>query len=144
MIGPLHIYWSRLSPEGRVPVRSHVTDAGWDLLVSEGTVLPPGGIVNVPTGISMAIPTGWYGHLTGRSSTAKKRGLLVVDAVIDSGYRGELFFQAQNLNPAAVYVDVGQRLAQIVFLPVPQVRWTEATTLPDSSRGVHGFGSTGE
>lgn len=140
----LTVYWSMLTDRGFIPVRKHDSDAGWDLVVSEDTNLPAMSVTNVPTGIAISIPKGWFGHLTGRSSTAKKYKLLVVETVIDAGYRGELFFQIENPSPFPYRVARGRRLAQILFLPVPAVRWVQVSELPPSSRDRDGLGSTGE
>lgn len=139
----IQLFWSVLRDGGEPPIRKHGDDAGWDLIVSDDTVLSPRRITNVPTAIAIAIPSGWYGHIIGRSSTSSKLGLLVVEAVIDAGYRGELFFQVENPHDREIMVERGSRLAQILFLHVPAVRWIRTAELPPSHRGTNGFGSTG-
>lgn len=143
---PLPLYIQRfLTGAPALPIRAHEGDAGWDLFASRELSIGPGAAVNIHTDIAIALPEGWFGHILGRSSMLRVRGLLVTPAVIDSGYRGELFVQVQNVHPReeTVRVEVGQRIAQLLLLPVPVVRWQEVEALPNSDRGSHGFGSTG-
>lgn len=139
----LTVFWSVLREGGQAPLRKHMDDAGWDLVVSEDTLLLANRITNVPTAIAIALPSGWYGHIIGRSSTSSRMGLLVVEAVIDAGYRGELYFQVNNPSDEDYTVRAGQRLAQLLLMPVPTARWIQTAELPPSSRGTDGFGSTG-
>ena len=138
------VYWSVLEPGGRQPTRGHADDAGWDLIVSYPASIRPGELCNVKTSIAVAIPTGWFGHLIGRSSTPRRYGVSVVSAVIDAGYRGELFVQVRNMTDGTVNIPEGVKLAQLLLHQVPAVRWIQVPHLPNSARGVNGFGSTGE
>lgn len=143
MIGVM-VYWSRLTEDGTEPTRSHKDDAGWDLTTSSAQTVEPGQLANISTSIAVALPIGWYGQLIGRSSTPRRYGLSVVEAVIDAGYRGELFIQVHNESSTPAIVPKGSRLAQLILLPVPAVVWVPTNSLPPSARGPNGFGSTGD
>lgn len=128
---------------GMVPSKKHATDAGWDLYTEMEGVIKANSVADVPTGIEIALPVGWFGFITPRSSTKKRYGIHVVQGVIDSDYRGELFIQVINPRDEDVSIAKGARIAQILFLPVPTVQWVEVADLPKSKRGTLGFGSTG-
>lgn len=121
-------------------------DAGLDLIVEKDTVIPYQGFADVPHGISVQLPEGTWGLITGRSSTIRKRGLLVVNGVIDNGYRGPLFAAVQNLNPdGKVVVCAGERIAQLILFPLvtPGIYIKHVNALDGSERGEKAFGSTG-
>lgn len=126
------------------PMRAHDTDAGWDLTTIEGVYVKPGERELVRTGVSIAMPPGWWGRIVGRSSTWRTHGLQVTEGVIDAGYRGELLVGLFNPGKHMVSVSPGLRLAQLIFLPVPSVHWVERRELPTSERGANGFGSSGK
>lgn len=102
-----------------------------------------GALRDVPTGLYVALPPGYWGHLVSRSSTPRKWGVHVVDAVIDNGYRGELFIGVRNPGNG-VQIPKHTRLAQLIVRKMVAVEWEEATSFPPSARGRGGFGSTGE
>lgn len=131
--------------EARMPIRAHADDAGWDLFVSVETVVPPHGFKDVASGVRMELPNGYWGMLTGRSSTIRKRGLLVVQGIIDTGYRGELFSAVWNLTDKAVVLEQGERIAQLIILPnaTQQSVLSRTDALGQSVRGNNGFGSSG-
>lgn len=135
-----------LRPEGRLPERAHRGDAGLDLVASEGCSIPPGGRVAVPTGIAVAIPAGHAGLVVPRSGLARRHGVTVANApgLIDAGYRGELMVLLVNLGDAPHEVAAGDRVAQLVVVPVALPDPNTVDALPDSDgRGAGGFGSTG-
>lgn len=108
--------------------------------------LPPGARAAVPTGWAVAVPPGMTGLVVPRSGNALRLGLTVANApgLIDSGYRGELKVILVNLGDAPVTVDEGDRIAQLVIVPVTTSPAIEVDDLPDSDgRGDGGFGSTG-
>ena len=112
------------------------------------TVIEPGGWADIPLGVEVQLPPGWWGQLTGRSSTLRDRRLLVSQGVIDNGYRGALFAGVWNLGTEPARVEVGDRIAQLILLPLwrPEVTAdvvVEVDRLGPSSRGRSGFGSTG-
>ena len=119
-------------------------DAGLDLSL-EAVTLEPGDRRLVPTGLAVAIPEGHAGLVLPRSGLAMQKGVTVLNApgLIDSGYRGELKVLLINHGAAAVGIERGERIAQLVIQPVAHARLVEVERLPDSARGEGGFGSTG-
>ena len=131
--------------EGAVlPYRSHPDDAGLDLVITQDVTIHPGQFVDVPCGAKVQLPEWSWGLITGRSSTLRKRGLMVNQGVIDAGYRGPLFAGVWNLTDEAVTVARGERLAQLVILDngTQRVRPVQGL-INQGSRGTNGFGSTG-
>lgn len=128
----------------QIPEAKHPGDCGMDLYVSERTVVYPMQFTDIPNNISVQLPVGYWALIIGRSSTFRKRGLLVLPSVIDNGYRGPLFSGAFNLTKEPVVVAVGERVAQMILLPitVPMVV-TGVGLMEESERGKDGFGSTG-
>jgi dUTP pyrophosphatase len=132
------------SPKAQKPVRAYVGDAGFDLFISRTQVIPPRSFADVHTDISAAIPEGLWARIVGRSSTIRKYGLQVQDAVIDQGYRGELFIGVWNMTDNQVVVNEGSRIAQLIFHLIVAPEWQEVKRLPKSDRGRKGFGSSGK
>lgn len=127
------------------PVRAHDTDAGLDLHVPEGQgcLVRPGATYTIDLGVRAAIPAGYYGQLTLRSSAGAK-GLTIPNGlgVIDSGYRGNIKLLIAALTEP-VRVAAGERVCQLIILPLPSVD-VEVGVIDDSTeRGTGGFGSTG-
>ena len=120
--------------------------AGMDLAadVDADVTLGPGARALVPTGLAIAIPPGFEGQVRPRSGWARREGLTVLNApgTIDADYRGEIQVLLVNLGQTAVRITRGDRIAQLVVAPVARVAWREGATLPGSSRGSGGFGST--
>lgn len=130
-------------PDARTPEAKFSGDAGYDLYTVGNTLLPPGEIVDVPTGLHLELPPGYWLRLVGRSSTFRRRRLLVIEGVIDNGYRGGLFFGVWNTTGEPVTIGGGERLAQAILSPICHFPWVEVDLLNDSDRGEQGFGSTG-
>lgn len=136
----------RLCEDARAPARAHPGDAGLDLAAAEGCELAPGGRAAVPTGVSVAIPEGHAGLVVPRSGLARRHGVTVANApgLIDAGYRGELVVLLVNLGDAPHRIAPGERIAQLVVVPVALCEVREVDELPPSDgRGEGGFGSTG-
>ncbi len=142
---PMKISFRRLHPEAPVPSQAHPGDAGWDLTSSVRVRLQPGERAAVPTGIALAIPPGFAGLVLPRSGHARRHGVGVVNGpgLIDSGYRGEITVLLINHGHDPVSFEPGDRIAQLVVVPVPDVEWVETDELDDTTRGVGGFGSSG-
>jgi dUTP diphosphatase len=135
----------RLLADARVPERAYVGDAGVDLAACEPVMLAPGERALVPTGLAVAIPDGYAGFVQPRSGLATRHGVTIVNApgLIDSGYRGEIQVVLLNTDKEATFsAEAGERIAQLVILPVPEVVLREVDELPSSERGVRGFGSS--
>ena len=100
----------------------------------------------VPCGFALAIPDGCAGLVIPRSGLAARHGISIVNApgLIDSGYRGEIKVVLVNLDPESSFkVNVGDRIAQLMIVKIPSVSFSEVDTLPETSRGEEGFGSSG-
>ncbi|HWO71653.1 MAG TPA: dUTP diphosphatase [Actinomycetota bacterium] len=138
--------FKRLDPGMPLPVRAHPGDAGLDLRSAVDLEVAPGGRALVPTGLAVAIPEGHAGFVLPRSGLASKHGLTMANApgLIDAGYRGEIVCAVVNLDREhAVRISRGDRIAQLVVVPVAQLEPVWVEELPPSSRGEGGFGSTG-
>ena len=135
----------RLDGELPLPAYAKPGDAGLDLRASELARLEPGQRRLVPTGLAVAIPGGHAGFVLPRSGLAMQKGVTVLNApgLIDSGYRGELKVLLINHGAEPVTIARGERIAQLVIQRVASVTLVEVERLPDSARGVGGFGSTG-
>jgi dUTP diphosphatase len=128
-----------------VPARAYAGDAGLDLTACERVELGAGERALVGTGLAVAIPEGYAGFVQPRSGLATKHGITIVNTpgLIDSGYRGELRVTLLNTDlREAFVVEVGMRIAQLVIVPIPEVELVEVDELPESERGVRGFGSS--
>jgi dUTP pyrophosphatase len=128
-----------------LPGRAYAGDAGLDLSACEPAVLEPGERALVGTGLAVAIPEGYAGFVQPRSGLATKHGISIVNTpgLIDSGYRGELKVTLLNTDPRETFlVEPGMRIAQLVILPIPELELIEVDELPESERGVRGFGSS--
>ncbi|EXJ50998.1 MAG: deoxyuridine 5'-triphosphate nucleotidohydrolase [Microbacterium sp. 69-7] len=130
----------------QVPVYAHPGDAGADLVSSESVRLEPGARALVGTGVRIALPDGYAAFVVPRSGLAAKHGITIVNApgTIDAGYRGEIKVALLNTDTREAYdIAVGDRIAQLIVMPVPRVRFLPVDDLPDTARGEGGFGSTG-
>ena len=129
-----------------IPAYAHPGDAGADLISTIDLVLEPGERRLVPTGVRIALPEGCAAFVVPRSGLAAKHGITIVNApgTIDAGYRGEIKVALLNTDLDEAYdIAVGDRIAQLIVLPVPPVRFVPVDELPDSARGDGGFGSSG-
>jgi dUTP pyrophosphatase len=136
---------ARLRGDARLPERAYAGDAGLDLAACERVELAPGERAVVPTGIAVAIPEGFAGFVQPRSGLAARHGIAVVNSpgLIDAGYRGEIRVVLLNTDPERAFVaEAGDRIAQLVVLPIPELDLVEVDELPPSERGVRGFGSS--
>jgi dUTP pyrophosphatase len=128
------------------PVYAHPGDAGADLTAAEALELGPGERATVRTGVSIALSDGYVGFVVPRSGLAARHGITIVNSpgTVDAGYRGEIRVTILNTDRSEPYsVAVGDRIAQLVVMPVSRVRFVPVGSLPGSHRGEAGFGSTG-
>ncbi|GLJ60366.1 deoxyuridine 5'-triphosphate nucleotidohydrolase [Microbacterium barkeri] len=128
------------------PAYAHPGDAGADLVASESVLLEPGERALVGTGVRIALPEGYAAFVVPRSGLAAKHGITIVNApgTIDAGYRGEIKVALLNTDAREAYqITAGDRIAQLILMPVPRARFIPVDELPESVRGVGGFGSTG-
>ena len=145
----MEIKFKKLDPRAVAPVRAHSTDAGFDLVATSITteINECGQLILVyHTGLAVEIPEGYFGMIVPRSSIYKKSLTLTNCAgIIDAGYRNEIMAKFRSTTDVvpAVYKE-GERFAQLLILPCPEVTFEEAFELSDSERGEGGYGSTGD
>ena len=144
----LTVQFARLDEEARLPTQGSSQAAGWDLYALEETKVMPKKTSMIRTGLAVAIPEGWEGQLRCRSSLGKK-GMIMPNGVgtIDSDYRGELMILAAWIGEGKEFIVAkGERVAQLLFAPVPKVNIVETSVenLGKTDRGEGGFGSTGQ
>lgn len=133
-----------IAPE--VPGYAHPGDAGADLVSAESLRLEPGERALVGTGVRIALPEGYAAFVVPRSGLAAKHGITIVNSpgTVDAGYRGEIKVSLLNTDTEDAYdVVAGDRIAQLIVMPVSRARFIPVDELPDSVRGDGGFGSTG-
>ena len=148
MRNTIHVKFAKLNGNAQLPTQGSAQAAGWDLYALEETKVVKGASVMIPTGLACAIPEGWEGQIRCRSSLGKK-GMILPNGVgtIDSDYRGELKVLATWIGDGDSFtVGKGERVAQMLFAPVPLVRIEEVTQdeLDSTERGEGGFGSSGQ
>lgn len=124
-------------------LRSHPSDAGYDLESAENVVIPAGGSRLIDTGFKLAIPQGWGGIIKARSGLSVKHRLEVGAGVIDASYRGNVKVHLYNLGVYDYEVQEGDRIAQLLLIQVPTVEWVIVPELDETERNDNGFGSTG-
>lgn len=131
----------------QMPQYAHADDAGADLCAAEALTIAPGHRALIGTGVAIALPEGYAAFVVPRSGLAAKRGITVVNSpgTIDAGYRGEIKITLLNTDLAEPFeVRVGDRIAQLIVMPVSRAVFVPVEELPsDSVRGAAGFGSTG-
>jgi dUTP diphosphatase len=125
------------------PFRSHEDDAGLDLTVSCWTVIHPGAIGRLQSNCAISLPPKHYGLIVPRSSALSEKGLLIQVGVIDPGYRGELITVVKNPTPRVIQVNEGERVSQLLVLPLRTYEVKMVFDLPAGSRGSAGFGASG-
>lgn len=133
----------KIHPDAVIPTYSKAGDAGMDLTAISEKWNEDNSMVTYDTGLAVEIPSGHVGLIFPRSSVSKTTlSLSNCVGVIDSGYRGNIMVKYRYLEEGNVY-EVGDRVAQMIILPYPQVEFEEVTELSETDRGEGGFGSTG-
>ncbi len=128
------------------PMVAHPGDAGADLSSTMDCVILPGERKTVSTGVSIALPRGYVAFIVPRSGLAARHGITIVNSpgTVDAGYRGEILVTLLNTDAKEPFsVAVGDRIAQMVVLAFAAVNFVPVERLPESERGINGFGSTG-
>jgi len=139
---PIHF----LSRNAVAPRRAHGDDAAIDLHSVEAVSIPAGERAVVPTGLAIAIPAGYAGLVVPRAGLAAEHGITIVNSpgLIDPGYRGEIKVVLANSDPSRAFeCKEGDRIAQLLVVPIAMVSLIESDELDETARGVGGFGSTG-
>jgi deoxyuridine 5'-triphosphate nucleotidohydrolase len=146
----LNLEIKKLHPEANLPTKANPADAGLDLYCfpkngSPYAEIAPGKSALVGTGISVSIPEGYFGYIRSRSGLASKNHLEVGAGVVDGGYTGEVCVLLRNHGDRIQYLVAGDRIAQLLILPVPKVNVVEVKefTTVVGERGDGGFGSSG-
>lgn len=137
----------KLNPKAQIPTNGSLFAAGNDLYacLEESLSIAPGETEMIPTGIAIAIPTGYAGLILARSGIASKKGLAPANKVglIDSDYRGEILVALHNHSNSVQTIEPGERVAQIMIIPYLPTFFDEVEELDETERGAGGFGSTG-
>ena len=134
----------KLDEKAIIPTRSHINDAGADLYSIEDIVIPPSSRATIKTGISIEIPTGFYGRVAPRSGLAAKYGIDILAGVVDSTYRGEILVIMLNTDTSNSFkVSCGDRIAQLIVQHHQNYYFIESEELSSTNRGSGGFGSSG-
>lgn len=131
-----------------MPEKAHSADAGFDLFSPGDFVIPPTtvnevGSATINTGVHMQIPCGFVGMIKSKSGLNVKHGL-TAEGVVDAGYTGSIVVKIYNHTRDEYKISRGDKLTQIVILPIPEVSLIEVDNLDDTERGAEGFGSTGK
>ena len=146
----------KLDENAVMPQKAYKTDGGFDLFAPEdftvpctynvpkrnGTTEPFIGSAVIDTGVHMAIPAGYVGMIKSKSGLNVKHGI-IVDGVVDANYTGSIKVKLYNLSDEPYYFKKGDKITQIVILPIPYVELEQVTGLSETDRGEGGFGSTG-
>ena len=133
----------RLTQTATIPTRGSEQAAGLDLYADNEHTVLPNCVSVVPTGIAMAIPDGFVGLVWPRSGLACKHGVQTLAGVIDSDYRGEIKVALTTCTKTTMRINQGDRIAQLLIVPVSMLKCVEVDSLDDTVRGDCGFGSTG-
>ena len=132
----------KLDPGATMPTRAHDTDAGLDLYAMYRRIVPPHGSMCFDTGVHIEIPAGYVGMVKSKSGLNVKHGI-TSGGVIDAGYTGSIMVKLYNHSGNAVEIERGQKISQLVLLPIITPELEEADSLDATERGNCGFGSTG-
>lgn len=128
------------------PSYAHHGDAAADIRAACSGTIEPGARSLVPCGFSMAIPVGFAGLVLPRSGLAAHHGVTILNApgLIDSSYRGQIMVSLLNTDRESAFAfSQGDRIAQLMIIPYPQVYYNEVDSIDDTERGTGGFGSSG-
>ena len=131
-----------LDPGAVIPTRAHPTDAGLDLYAPKTVVIPAGGSAVVDTGVHVSLPERTVGMLKSKSGLNVKKNILG-EGVIDEGYTGPIVVKLYNHGAEDVTIEAGQKLIQLVILPILAPELELVDSLEETERGAGGFGSTG-
>lgn len=140
----MQINVKKLNSVAKIPNYAHPGDVGMDLYSTEAYTLAPGERRVFPVGFALEFPTGYAAIVKDKSSLPKNFGLHTMGGVFDAGYRGEYNVQLINLGTEPCTIEIGQKIAQLVIIPVVIPELVEVTELSESARGTGGFGSTGK
>lgn len=132
-----------LEPDAYMPERAHATDAGADLRSRETKTIPAHGSATFDTGVHIALPPKTVGLLKSKSGLNVKKNIIST-GVIDEEYTGSIVVKVYNLGDTDVTIQRGDKITQLLVMPVNYVRFQQVDALDDTERGANGFGSTGK
>lgn len=132
-----------LDNEAIMPIRAHEADAGYDLFSREQKTIPANASAYFDIGVHMEIPRGYVGFLKSKSGLNVKHGI-TSEGVIDSGYTGSIVVKLYNHSGVDYTINKGDKISQIVLLPIFTPELEQVETLEDTERGGNGFGSSGK
>ncbi len=139
----MQLKFKKLHPNAKLPSYAYTGDAGLDLYIPEDLIFKQGERKSIPIGISIEIPEGYVGILFDKSGLSHKHGLKSYGGIIDAGYRGEIHVGMMNLSDKDYEFKEGDKIIQILIMPVLQAEVVECEELSDSDRGDGAFGSSG-
>lgn len=131
-----------LDGNAKMPTKAHDADAGFDLYTRQREVVQPQDSVTIDTGVHIEIPKGYTGFLKSKSGLNVKFDI-TGEGVIDAGYTGSIVAKLRNHGYKPVCFEEGQKIIQIVFLPIPEIELVEVDSFETTERGNNGFGSSG-
>lgn len=126
----------------KMPTKAHKSDAGYDIYAPEAFGVAPKHSWTIDTGVHMVIPEGYVGFLKSKSGLNIKHGL-TGEGVVDAGYTGSIQVKLYNDSAAPYIFDKGDKVIQIVIMPIPETELVQVDSLEETERGDNGFGSSG-
>lgn len=146
MPGTLQVKIKLLSPSAKVPTYGTDGAACFDLYATDTVAIAPGRAVTVKTDVAFEVPDGYVLQVHSRSGHGYKQGLRLVNStgIVDSDYRGEVMVRLHNDSSKTAVIELGERVAQALILPVPRIEFLVVDELSATVRGAAGFGSTGK
>lgn len=133
----------KLDERAKVPTKANPGDAGYDLYATEVGINKDIGYFEVKTGLAFEIPKGHVGYIFPRSSISKKKLFLSNSVgVVDSGYRGEVTFRFKPTNVGSGLYEEGDRVGQLIVMPIPEIEFEVVKNLSETQRGSGGYGSS--
>lgn len=131
-----------LDKDIKMPTKAHKEDAGYDIYCPERVVVRAHDSAVINSGVHIAIPAGYVGMIKSKSGLNVKSGI-VCEGVIDAGYTGSIVVKAYNQSGVMKIFEKGDKLTQIVIMPIPDTELVEVSSLEETDRGDNGFGSSG-
>lgn len=132
----------KLDTGAKMPTRAHATDAGLDIYSKDTFIIEAKDSCTFNTGVHIAIPAGFVGFLKSKSGLNVKHGI-TSEGVIDAGYTGSITVKLYNNSGYAYKVNAGDKISQLVILPILTPELEQVETLDETERGNNGFGSSG-
>jgi dUTP pyrophosphatase len=139
----MQLKFKKLHPDAKIPSYAYAGDAGLDLYIAEDLILKKDERRSIPLGIAVEIPEGYVGILFDKSGLSHKHGLKSYGGIIDAGYRGEIHVGMMNLSDKDYEFKSGDKIIQILIMPVLHAEVVECDELSESDRGQGAFGSSG-